>query len=306
MQFQQRLKIDDWVLDCEQNGKFAIFLPKYLKMFKFLTLEISPEILSKWSNVSELILQNMKNLTKIYFVLGNTIPHNFEDFLYQLFEKSQNTIKVIDFHGEKILPFPDVALPYVTEIGLKVTENYETQIEKFDKFMKSVVKNCEYLENVFVHGIEKSQQMANYITTNYPRHCVYSTDLFETSNLPMQVTSSGDLSDLSQITKPYAIKALHLSTNFSLPFEDRWGDYKSIFQLFPNLKFINLETEINGELQSFHEAVKTISSENQNIWNERIAYLKSQGIQVVNWNQIEGKMKEFIKFSGWGFTFQAE
>jgi hypothetical protein len=306
MQFNRRVRIDDWVLDWEQNGKFAIFVPKYLKMFKYLTLEITPEILLKWNNVSELILQNMKNLTKVNFELANTIPPNFENFLHQLFEKSKNTIKIIKFLGEKILPFPDVALPYVTEIGLKVTENYETQIEKFDKFMKSVVKNCEYLENFFVHGIEKSQQMANYITTNYPRHCVYSESCIRTSSLPMQVAYSPHLSNLFEITNLFAIKALYLGTNCNLPFENGWDHYKTILNFFPNLKSIYLEHTINDEVQNFNEAMKTISSENKKIWNERVAYLKSQGIEMINWNQTQEKIKEFRKYSGWGFIFQGE
>lgn len=305
MQFKQGVGISAWVLDREQNGKFAIFLPKYLKMFKLLTLEISPEILLKWSSVSELILQNMKNLKQVKFVVGNTIPPNFEDFLFQLFKKSQNTITTIRFLGEKLLPFPDVSLPYVEAIGLKVTENYDIQIENFDKFMMSVVKNCEYLEEIFVHGIQKSQQVANYIAENYPRHCVYSDSCTRTSTLPMQVTYCRNLSYLSRITNPYGIKALYLKTNYSLPFENRWDDHKIIFQLFPNLKSIYLEHDID-DTQSFNEVMKTISSENQNIWKERVAYLKSQRIEMINCNQMQEKIIEFEKCSGWGFTFQSE
>jgi len=257
-------------------------------------------------NVSELVLQNMKNLRGIDFVLGNTIPPYFENFIGDLFKKSQNTITTIRFLGETILPFPDVSLPYVTKIALKVTEYYDGQIENFDKFMKSVLKSCEYLEEFFVHGIEKSQQMTNYIATNYPRHCVYSNDVLKTSTLPMQITFFLDLSELSQITNPYEIKVLCSSINLSLPFEDGWDRYKTIFQLFPNLKFINLKHEREAEVQSFDEAMKPISSENQTIWKERVAYLKSQGIEMINWNQTREKMKEFQKSSSWGFMFEQE
>jgi hypothetical protein len=154
------------------------------------------------------------------------------------------------------------------------------------------------LENIFVDGIQKSQQIANYIATNYPRHCVYSNDVLKTSTIPMQVTCSSRLSYLSQITNPYSIKGLYLLANLSLPLEYGWDHYQTIFQLFPNLKFINLVQKIDGELKSFDQAMKTISSENQNIWNERVAYLKSHGIEMLNWIQTQEKIKELIESSG--------
>jgi hypothetical protein len=299
---KRRIEINNETLGWKQNGNFAIISPKYLRIFKRLTLEVSPEILLKWSNVSKLILQNMKNLTHVTVVLEHDIPPNFENFLYQLFENSQNTITKIEYRAEEVLSFPNVSLPNLTHMTLKVPENNDTQIENFDKLMKNILKNCEYLKKFFVHDINNSQQIKNHISANYSHHCLYSDECLETLSLPMQATFCTDLSDLSGIENVYAIKALGIDVDFNFPYDCGWDNYKTIFQLFPNLKFINI-SEVDVEHKTFDESMKTISSENQKIWKERVTYLKSRGIDMIgSWKDFNKKVNK-ISIGIWSFRF---
>jgi len=110
-----------FLLKYEKNGKFKVFVPKYLKMFKWLKLTIDSQILMKWDCVTKLILQNMKNLHGIQFDLEDDMPQNFDSFVLQLLQKSQSTLTRLHFRGYENFPLPIVSLPNVTNIRIWVT-----------------------------------------------------------------------------------------------------------------------------------------------------------------------------------------
>lgn len=277
---------------------------KYLKIFKQLVLTISPQIESKWECVSKLILENMKNLRKVKLIFTNNMPHNFDHFVHQVFQKSQNTLKVLSYNGSQMSAFPNVSLPYVTTICLKATENHNSQIAKFDKFMKNVLKHCEYLKEFYIQDIQEAPQMISHITVNYSNNCMYAQNQLVAQQLPVKIPFCGPLGELSELRYPHAVKSLILRISLNNPFTGGWQNYKTMLALCPNLEAISMYVGEN-ELE-YTTAIKTISSENQNIWKERIDYLNSCGVEMIDWEQLMEKQDEYTKLCKWGFTFQDE
>merc|ERR1712098_769394 len=107
-----------------------------------------------------------------------------------------------------------------------------------------------------------------------------------------------------QIEIPNRIKAFHFFVSFEEPFERGWDQYKTIFQLFPNLtEYITLEEEDDDDqITAFEEAMELelISPYNRNIWEERVAYLRLQGIEMISRNQITKKRRKYRKRARWG------
>jgi len=304
IRFSRTVSIDDWIFDYEQNGNFQIYLPKYLKIFKNLQLNITSQILIKFDSVTELILQNMTNLHKIDFSFKDDIPQRFDSFALQLLQKSKSTLTRLGFDGHQILPFPIISLPNVTTIHFLVKVDHDEHIEQFTNFVQKIVENCKYLERFYIYDIGDSIPMTEYIAQNYPENCLEAESLGTSSELPTKMPYCPALSDLPTFKYPSSVRCLYLSvSDFNYPYKEGWENYKSILALCSNLQTIymvqsNEDTEIELE-----EALQNISPANQDIWRERIQYLKSYGIEIINWGQYNATVKKFSKQSKWVFTF---
>jgi hypothetical protein len=307
IRFDRLVPIDDWIFDFEQNGKFEIFISKYLKAFTKLELNITSQISMKWDSVTKSILQNMKNLNSITFDLNfkRRIPQNFDSFALQLFQNSQSTLKILSFDGDKILPLPIISLPKVKSIHFQAQADHDEQIEQFINFVQKILENCEYLETFFIYDIDDSIQISEYIAQNYPDNCLHAHYLGASQELPTKMSYCPTLSYLHTLKYPSSVKALLLEVvDFNRPYGEKWEDYKSILALCSNLKKICMVSPRNQEKEiELDEALQNIFPENQDIWKERIQYLKSCGIEIINSDQFNASGDELSKQTKWAFTF---
>merc|ERR1712096_502593 len=104
------------------------------------------------------------------------------------------------------------------------------------------------------------------------------------------------LSKAQQCAYPYMIQTLSVVIDPYFPRIGGWENYKTILSLFPNLKTIQLLIEnddyVDYEADWQDLAFDAISIENRNIWEERISYLKSKEIVLVNYKQCETEFTE--------------
>jgi len=304
IRFDSILVIDDWILNYERNGNFQTFFPKFLKIFKKLHLHITSQILMKFDSVTKVILQNMKNLHQIRFYSEQNTPRNFDAFALQFLQNSQSTLKTLKFNTREIFPLPIVSLPNVTKIKFHVKVDHSAKIEQFTNFVQRILENCEYLENFYIDGIHDSIQMTEYTAQNYPENCLYANYCYASQKLPTKMSSCSALSNLHTFEYPSAMKCLNLKViDFNRPYDERWEEYKSILALCPNLKKIRIVQCIEDNQIELEEALQNISPANQDIWKERIQYLKLCGIDTINWDQFQNAMKQLHKQTKWGFLF---
>merc|ERR1711925_28465 len=97
---------------------------------------------------------------------------------------------------------------------------------------------------------------------------------------------------------------LHINVNdFNFPFEEPWRNYKSIFALCPKLKGIAIAMNKDEQCVFVENALEDMSEENQDIWKQRISYLKSIRIKLISLKEYMSKVTELCKESQWGFEF---
>jgi hypothetical protein len=135
-------------------------------------------------------------------------------------------------------------LPNLTQISIEITCQYNYQLEKFKQFVKTILQNCEYLQDFIVFEVTSAPLIAEYIKDSFPEHCVFCTYGNVATILPMKMAFSPMLSFLSNFAFPEKIQYLQIAINgFDTPFDDGWNNYKTIFALVPNLKGVSLVQE---------------------------------------------------------------
>merc|ERR1711964_781454 len=91
--------------------------------------------------------------------------------------------------------------------------------------------------------------------------------------------------------------------DFNSPYKSGWQEYKTILALCPNLKKIRLWFKQNDIYIDYEKAFENISKENQDIWQERVIYLNSCGIEIVGREGWDKYIEILLKNMKWGFEF---
>jgi hypothetical protein len=280
-----------------------MFYTKYVKAFKRISFFQDENVLMKWNSFSAFILTNVKKLN--YFALetdGSRLPPNFNDFLLQFLQNSQITLKTLYFF--EIINIPIISLPNVTEIYFHVIEEYQNEISNFDMFMKTTINNCQNLGKFIIYGVDLCPSIVQYIIEHYQEHCVVSHYTSASEILPTKMSDYHDLSSLTQTLYPSKIEYLRIDmVDLNFPFEEPWRNYKSILALCSNLKGIEIMMEKDGQWFNLKNILGNMSEENQNIWEQRILYLKSIGVELMTDDEYIFKITELRKENQWGFEF---
>jgi len=288
----------------ERNGHFPLFYSKYLKLYKELHVRLNENFdMKKWNSISNLLLQNMTNLSNVSFYGKSLIPPKFVIFLFNLFENSQSTLKtlIINFWDEILLP-PAISLPNLTKFSMCIYSKHE--VNTFDYLMKTVYcvmyKDVELFEILYVHH---SPKILQYITKKYPNHFVCGPEIFTLEHIPLKI-SHLQLPNAAAFKYGCCIEYLILRVkDLNAPSEGGWEDYKESLSFFPNLKGIifyydKQYTNLMFDLRNFPLAI-------QNIWHQRISYLKSKNFKILNqieYLEVISKFRQSLSPS-WSFRF---
>ena len=93
--------------------------------------------------------------------------------------------------------------------------------------------------------------------------------------------------------------------DFEHPFAEGWNNYKPIFALYPKLKGVTIFSATGGKSINLLDVIENMSSENQEIWKERVAYFQSRGVDVLNCAEWEAsKKKQIYDNLEWGMAFK--
>jgi hypothetical protein len=273
-------------------------------MFKDVEIGIDSNVLEKWEVISTFVLSNAKKLNNLSIdTARDRLPPNFDQFFRQLLQNSNTTMTALNFFEFDIFPFPEVALPNVSEIHMDVIEDYGSQIAKFDTFMKSVEKNCNYLERFYLYDAHKYPEIVNYINTNYLEHCAVTNYYLTSKVFPVKFSVCADLKSLSEYQYPASIEYLLMDVKIDSPFADDWDNYQTVFASCPKLKGIHLiDEKLNLCLKDDIEHFKSL--DNYPIWEERISYLSTKGVKLIGEEERNKKVGEIITESKkWSFIF---
>jgi hypothetical protein len=312
--FHRTVQINGIENHIERSSGEKFYFSKYLKTFKGVQINLTPEILLKWDSISQFILTTMKKLSHIKFVCNENLPINFQNFLFKLFQNSQTSLKSLEFFGKEILNLPKISLPNVNKIEFHVTWNHGNQSEKFHIFMKTLLQNCkEDLKRFYVYDVWKTQNIISYFANHYPKNCLTSKEnILASQNLPIIITHLPFLGKIQQFQFTNQIEYLEIEVqNFNKPnlnFE-QWENYKILFALCSQLKTIRifLQKENRANMLKFNDKNLMISPFKREIWKNRFEYLKNQGIEVIIGRA--GRIsktyeKHLLKKLKWGFIFK--
>jgi len=201
---------------------------------------------------------------------------------------------------------PMISLPNVITIQFHVIEEYQNEISNFEMFMKTIINNCQHLKKFIIYDVDFCPPIAHYISEHYQEHCVASDVSAASEILPTKMSMYDDLSSLTRGLYPSKIEYLQIHLiDLNFPFQGPWRNYKSILALCPKLKGIVIVMNKNEQWVFLQNALEDMSAENQDIWKQRISYLKSIGIELMSREEYIFKITELCKESKWGFKFYA-
>jgi len=218
-----------------RNDNFSPFYSKYLKIFKNLCLDLEDDFdMKKWNSISNLLLNNMKNLGKIIISVELT-PPNFTIFLFKLFENSQSTLKQLSIFWatEDVLALPTIFLPNLHFCYLYLHPRNKIDADTFDYLMKSFVSSCKHLKTFQLQGYDNRPKILKYIRKYYPNHFVDSPGI--STSLVVHVPlkrSCLDLQDLAQYRYASCIEYLVLKLHSMEIYNPTEGDWEVLQRNF--------------------------------------------------------------------------
>jgi hypothetical protein len=233
------------------------------------------------------------------------------DFTSRLFHNSQNTLTYLEFNIEKIPTLPEIHLPNVEYCSFAFTEEHDSQIEEFSKFVKTILQNTDNSLKFYLSNIKKAPQIENHILTTYPENCLFSNYHFCSSNLPVIMGYfNNHIDNLEHVRFPSKILYLDIMIkDLKNPSAYGWKNYDKMFAMFPNLKGICLTEKQQSsdpkknEWLDLNKALGSVDEEIQQIWTERISYLESQGVELLTEQNYIAIQKKILKQFKWGFHF---
>jgi len=291
----------------ERNGRFPSFYSKYLKTFRKLVLFLNRNFdMTKWDSISNVLLDNMKNLRKIGIAMMNSIPPEFVIFLFNLFENSESTLKKLGInYRDDMATLPAISLSNLTRFTVLVCRNDENKVKTFNYLMNTVVRvMCPNLKLFKIDYINRAPQILKYFTNNYPSHFVCSPEISVLEHIPLKI-SHLNLEKIAvyRYTPHIEYLILHVK-NLQVPSEGGWDDYREILSFFPNLKGIIFY--YNRKYTTLVHYIRSIPSASQTIWQQRIEHFQSQNIKMLSQNEyleIISQLRQSLPQS-WSFEFR--
>jgi hypothetical protein len=135
--------------------------------------------------------------------------------------------------------------------------------------------------------------MLKYIEETYPENCLANSVLNVAKQLPIKSSYSKSLSHLSKFKYPAKIEILEIRIHdLNFPFQHGWDNYQILFALCPKLKAVCFSTIKAGKGIDFYTIFDNLTPEKQNIWNQRISYLNSRGINVLTFAEFRNMRKK--------------
>jgi hypothetical protein len=133
-----------------------------------------------------------------------------------------------------------------------------------------------------------------YVEKHYPEKCWVGVYSATCRTLPLKISAASPLSNLTTYRHTSQIKYLAVPSKFNAPNAGGWDDYKNALALCPNLKGICI-VEMRGGQRNNLLSSEHITSENKQMWNDRIAYLNSLNIEVMTEQQFCQQFKNYTK-----------
>merc|ERR1712034_125996 len=163
------------------------------------------------------------------------------------------------------------------------------------------------MQAIIILEIHKYPNIVEHIIQNYSKHCIFTGDIPLAKLLPVKCSVCLHLSSLPEFEYPSTIECLTIVVDTSSPFQNGWESYQTILALCPRLKDIIICTpSVEERMIDLQKALHEVSQENRDIWEERISYLKSRGVNVASFKGefFYSKCKELCKQNKWGFEFR--
>lgn len=244
-------------------------------------MDISPSILFKWNRFRSLILNNVKSLNQLVILnsYGTPFPENYESFIFEIYKNNANTLKLIQ--EPKSLIF-EIHFPKLQEFILKIDHHKDANF--FENLVEKLVDNTT-VRHITLHSLTGHKNIIEKIKTKYANHCMWIGTWHLMKILPTKI---GNCKILDQ-SHPYLHKLEYLnilvSTKDDKINENGWKEYKIFFSLCTNLKQIrlsNIKKKVWTEEQILECKIPDVNSKFQQIWKNRVLYLKSIGIKIAS------------------------
>merc|ERR1712034_292369 len=140
-------------------------------MHKKIYLPIKNCCINHWEIIRPYILTHVKKANRIGIASEVDVSNlnEFNSFLLQFLRNSQTTLN--DFYTNiaiSDLNMPQISLPNVAEFSLLLHEEDDPEIPHFEKMIKTVLENCEYLQTFEIFEVHECPNILEYLKTNYP------------------------------------------------------------------------------------------------------------------------------------------
>jgi len=143
-----------------------------------------------------------------------------------------------------------------------------------------------------IYNMHRCPNLLQFIKEEYPQHFTY-TDVGNLSKtLPAKFPKISRLSDLTEFEYLHTIEYLSMAVDPNLPFANDWRNYQALLALCPNLKGMYLIASLKNS--------ERLIPENDDIWKNRIEFLKSRGIKLPIGN-LYRVIKQLCIRTKWGF-----
>jgi len=302
------------------QGGYPIIYHKLLQNLKtnpsrflFHRVSLSGSLSNNFNSIAKLISQNMKGLRSISIgnnsdVIGNEI---FEKFLIKFLPNSKNTLCELNLPN---LFLPNVCYPNLTKLTVgDLPLSFDVFKTEFEQILKNV-PDLKVIEIERQNTITPS--IRNYMISNYAEQCLVSYE----GNIPFPVKIIHGVNFnqlISDCEFKFCVEYAEIYINSEYPddlfirqTEASWNNFKNNIYDFSKLKGIHFydceytfydleestfnkpETNVEPELETFY-----------NIWPNRIQFLKSHGIQILNRKEFYSKKEELSKNIKLAFHF---
>merc|ERR1712034_13206 len=145
-------------------------------------------------------------------------------------------------------------------------------------------------------GIHKCPNIMEHIATHCAENCICANYRPVTMTLPIKMAACFQLSNLQIFQYRGEILFLEIPVkNLERPNDDGWENYETFFNLCPKLKGVNIFTKKGNKFIDLQDSLDELPETIQEIWEKRIAYLRSFHIDIMSSSEYESTIHELCK-----------
>jgi hypothetical protein len=300
------------------QGQVPSYYEKYLKAFR--KAEIDMHGLGEHKSIIfSLILNSMKKLNEIRFYGTNNKDPAQMSFMSKIIETSQQTLQILTF--PTLILVSKMSFPKLKIVTFRIRKE-RNSLNDFQTHFPNALQNMENLETVELelHGTlydSSGNDVCEYIAQNYAKHCISMNGRARVA--PDELNYVGvkiftfvkNLETLENKRHVRELQYLHvvcpttLAAASETPMSYSWDRYREIFDECTNLKEIELICRDNDE--TIIDILPTLTTNDQQIWQERISYFNARQISLVEKGAIaknEALKLKLAKEAGISWKFQ--